>query len=52
VSRHREALLEYQLSAYPEMVDLHRTKLRELYAAIRRHCAESGLKVPVSVPRS
>ena len=50
VKRHREALLEYRQSAYPEMVEMHRLRLRELYAQIRQHCVEHGLVIPSSIP--
>jgi hypothetical protein len=50
VKRHREALLEYRQSVYPEMVELHQLRLRELYAQIRQHCVEHGLVIPSSIP--
>jgi hypothetical protein len=50
VTRHREALLTFRQSAYPEMVELHTTQLSELYAKIRHHCAENGLVLPSTIP--
>jgi hypothetical protein len=50
VKRHREALLEYRQSAFPEMAEMHRLRLLELYAQIRQHCGEHGLVIPSSVP--
>jgi hypothetical protein len=32
------------------MVDLHRIRLRELYAQIRQHCREHRLGLPAGIP--
>jgi hypothetical protein len=50
VKRHREALLEYRQSVYPEMVELHELRLRDLYAQVRQHCGEHRLVIPSSIP--
>lgn len=51
VRRHRDAIVEFRLSAFPEMVKLHETELRNVYAQIREHCREHGLLAPRDVPR-
>jgi hypothetical protein len=48
VARHREAIREYKLSAFPEMAVLRELKLRELCSCIRSHCREHGLATPRS----
>jgi uncharacterized protein YqeY len=50
VRRHRDALLEYRQSTHPELAEMHRLRLRELYAQIRQHCLEHQLGIPTSIP--
>jgi hypothetical protein len=50
VRRHRDAIHEFRLSSYPEVVSLHEAELRKVYAQIRRHCREHGLILPRDIP--